>query len=307
MPSQSTRTPLIGDHSGSSSSSRDVSRNATDSRDRLFLLSHVAKELVKLRADVKVFQSNVKSFACGAFVPTISMDRMDSSTGDQLDRVLSLERSRVAAQIQEIHLMLMQMPQQAKETQQYQQALQQYTELLPSFKAATDQLMAMQKRSVGNMERDSAGGPTSEPQRLMLQKQQRETESIAGLVLERNERIREAQKEAAAVMEIFRVMQTLVDQQGDRLVVIENHTEDAKEDMYKVTEQLRKADQLQTSRRKKVCLIFVCLFIILGAISVPLVMTLLKSDIPPAPAPAPTPPASTTLPSTAPPFNATHL
>jgi t-SNARE complex subunit (syntaxin) len=272
------RAPLIGEHSGGSNSSRDASRNA-DSRDnRMHLLSHVAKKLVELRADVKLFHSNVRSFAVGQFVPTISMDRMDTSSGDQLDRVLSLERSRVAAQITEIHGMLKSLPQQAKESYQYQQALQQYTELIPTFKEATDQLMAMQKRSVGNIERDSSGNNVSQSLQLQLQQRERETDAIAAVVLERNERIREAQKEAAAVAEIFRMMQTLVDQQGDRLVVIENTTEDAKIDMSKAVDTLKQAQKLQKSRRKKIFLIVVCLFIILGAISVPLVLTLTKSS-----------------------------
>jgi t-SNARE complex subunit (syntaxin) len=244
----------------------------------MHLLSHVAKKLVELRADVKLFHSNVRSFAVGQFVPTISMDRMDTSSGDQLDRVLSLERSRVAAQITEIHGMLKSLPQQAKESYQYQQALQQYTELIPTFKEATDQLMAMQKRSVGNIERDSSGNNVSQSLQLQLQQRERETDAIAAVVLERNERIREAQKEAAAVAEIFRMMQTLVDQQGDRLVVIENTTEDAKIDMSKAVDTLKQAQKLQKSRRKKIFLIVVCLFIILGAISVPLVLTLTKSS-----------------------------
>jgi len=129
-----------------------------------------------------------------------------------------------------------------------------------------------------DIHRDSVNGnETDQQQQLHKQKLlQEHLEFEQGMIVEREQRVRQIEADVLDVNEIMRDLSTLISQQGEHIETIESVIEQTVGDVEAGTSELQKAAQSQAKYRRKV-LILLAIAVIIGLIVTGIIVSQLKS------------------------------
>ncbi|XP_055923944.1 syntaxin-12 [Eupeodes corollae] len=166
---------------------------------------------------------------------------------------------------------------QEKLTNEFRQVVEKYSESQQKIAAAMKQVVLL---SVNNQQQDDESSSQRGGDQDILIQQQKNTEASLqfeqNMLLDQERRIKEIESDVLDVNSIFRVLSSLVQEQGEQVDLVENSIDMTNAAVIDGAAELRKAAEYRASYRRKI-LILLAIAVIIGLIVTGIIVGKLNS------------------------------